>query len=440
MLTARQEEARTLLAGPQRHTCLVGGARSGKTFLLVRQVMVRGIKAGGSRHAMLRYRGNAARASLWLDTLPKVNRLCFPTVKLKPYRQDGFVELPNESQIWIGGLDEKERVEKILGQEFATLYLNECSQIPYSSVLIARTRLAQNVSGLALRAYYDLNPVGKGHWTNKLFGQGRDPHSGKPLAEPDQYKRLFLNPRDNLANLPAGFIAELEGLPERHRKRFLDGEYVDETDGALWTIEGIERSRCTPSEVPALKRVVVAVDPSGTKGEEETRSDSVGIVAAGLGVDGIVYVLDDETCQLPPAGWGRRAIDLWERRQADSIVAEINFGGEMVRYVIESSVPKRADGRPEYEVPVRVVTASRGKAVRAEPVSALYEKGLVRHVGTFAELEDQMLAFTAAGFTGEKSPDRVDALVWALTDLMVASGPPVFGTPVERFTFSLGRQ
>src|SRR3990167_5502160 len=239
-LTARQEEARRLLSGPQRHTCLVGGSRSGKTFLIVRQIMVRALKAPESRHVILRYRFNAVRAAVWLDTLPKVNKLCFPEVTIKPQRQDGFVELPNKSQIWMSGLDEKERVEKVLGSEYASIFFNECSQIPYQSIVIARTRLAQSTGGLALRAYYDLNPTGKAHWTNRLFGEHRDPMTLMPLAEPGEYARLFMNPRDNAENLPAGYIeSELESLPERQKKRFLEGVYVDEIDGALWALETI---------------------------------------------------------------------------------------------------------------------------------------------------------------------------------------------------------
>lgn len=423
-LTAKQEEARQLLSGKQRHTCLVGGSRSGKTFILVRQTMIRALKAEGSRHAILRYRFNAVRAAVWLDTLPRVGKVCFPGVGIKSNRQDGFVELPNKSQIWMGGLDEKERVEKILGQEYSTLFFNECSQIPYQSVVIARTRLAQNIGGLALRAYYDLNPIGRGHWTNRLFGEKRDPLSLQPVKEPGEYARLFMNPRDNAANLPAGYIeSELESLPERQRKRFLEGVYVDEVDGALWTLEGIEQSRCAPADVPEMARIVVAVDPSGTAGDEEGRkgkpgrSDAVGIVVAGLGVDGIGYVLEDGTCQLPPAGWGYRVVEAYHRHKANLVVAEQNFGGEMVRFVIEAA---------DRNVPVRMVVASRGKALRAEPVSALYERSRVRHAGTFRELEDQMLSMSSAGYIGDRSPDRLDALVWAMTELMVGQGAPVY--------------
>jgi phage terminase large subunit len=225
-LTDKQKELRRLLGGPQRHTLVVGGGRSGKTFLIVRSIMARALAAPGSRHAILRLRFNAVRSSIWLDTLPKVARLCFPEVEVVDKRQDGYVLLPETgSEIWMGGLDEKQRVEKILGQEYATIYFCECSQIPYSSVVIARTRLAQScttVKGaeLPIRAYYDLNPVGTGHWTHRQFVQHRDPVSLKKLENPEQYAHAFMNPEDNKANLPAATLEEYRSLPERQRRDF----------------------------------------------------------------------------------------------------------------------------------------------------------------------------------------------------------------------------
>ena len=128
--------------------CLVGGSRSGKTTLLVREIANRALRVKDSRHAILRLRANAARASIALDTLPKVFRLWHPDELLKRHRTEGYFSLENGSEIWIGGLDDQERVEKILGKEYATIFLNECSQIPYSSVLVALTRLAQVADGL----------------------------------------------------------------------------------------------------------------------------------------------------------------------------------------------------------------------------------------------------------------------------------------------------
>lgn len=408
-LTPKQEEGRQLLAGPQRHTLAVGGSRSGKTFLLTRQLCVRAIKAPGSRHGIFRLRYNALRASIWLDTLPKVMRMCFPGVRYENKRQDGYVELPNESQIWFAGLDDKERVEKILGLEFATLYFNECSQIPRASVLTALTRLAQKVPGLKNRAYYDLNPVGTGHWSYRQFVEKIDPDSRQPLRRPDDYQSIYMNPADNRANIDESYIELLESMPERQRRRFLDGRYVSEIDGALWTLEQLEKTRRTLDDVPLMRRVVVAVDPSGSKGEEDKRSDEIGIVVAGLGVDDRVYVLADYSGRYSPEKWGAKTVYAWQTHGTDRIIGEKNFGGDMVRAVVHA-----ANGNAPY----KEVTASRGKIARAEPVAALYEQGKVSHVGHYPAMEDQMTNFSTSGYLGDKSPDRADALVWAISELV----------------------
>ena len=417
-LTEKQEEANAFLAAPGRHKAIYGGARAGKTFLFVRAICARAMRFNGSRHAVLRLRANAVRAAIALDTLPTVMRKCFPGVAIEEHRMDGFFAFPhNESQIWVGGLDDKERVEKILGQEYATIFLNECSQIPYSSVLIARTRLAQQIEGLTQRMYYDLNPIGKGHWSNAEFGLKKDPVSRQPLKDPDNYGRMQMNPVDNRENLSQEFLQSLDNLPEKQRRRFYLGEYIDEVDGALWTYDRFDAIRIELRELPPLKRIVVAIDPSGARGPDDKRSDEIGISVAGAGYDGRAYVLEDLTCRLGPAGWARRAVDAFHRWSADSIVAELNFGKAMVEETIRSVDPN---------IPIKQVTASRGKAVRAEPVAALYEErqDRVRHVGRFPDLEDQLCAFSVSGYTGERSPDRADALIWALSDLLVGAGQP----------------
>ncbi|MGA3301963.1 MAG: phage terminase large subunit [Methylovirgula sp.] len=280
--SAGQEQARRLLEAPQRYSCLAGGTRSGKTFLIVQAILARALAAPHSRHAILRFHANAARASITLDTLPNVMRLCFPRVKLKEHRQDGYFELPNKSRIWVGGLDDKERVEKILGLEYVSIFLNEASQIPYSSALIAFTRLAQSVPNLAQRAYVDLNPTSKAHWTNLLFGEKRDPVSMQPLVDPENYARAFLNPPDNAHTLAAEFLESLAHLPERQRRRFFEGVYVDELEGALWSYELIESCRCEAPDIPEDNRasVVVALDPSGAAGRDDLSADEIGLVVA----------------------------------------------------------------------------------------------------------------------------------------------------------------
>jgi hypothetical protein len=418
---------------------LVGGSRSGKTFILVKHILRRAIIASHSRHAILRYRGNAARASIWLDTLPKVRQLCFPGLRLKPHTQDGYIELPDTgSEIWIGGLDEKERVEKILGNEYVTILLNECSQIPYSSVLIARTRLAQvcfdrRGRQLIQQELLDLNPVGKSHYSHREFLQGINPENRSPIKDwKEEYFYSFVQPQDNAANLDAAYIESLANAPERHRRRFYSGQYVDDVEGALWTMEVLDYARTTAAEIPeTLDRVVIAVDPSGTDGDEDNRSDDVGIIAAGrqgTGEQSIGWLLEDATSNEPPIAWGRRAVALYRRWRADRIVAEANFGGEMVRAVIDAAARSMNVVLP----PVELVKASRGKAIRAEPVSVLagetrdgdWTGGRIRHAGEFIELEEELLNFSTYGYLGPKSPNRADAYVWAMTDLMLGEQSP----------------
>jgi hypothetical protein len=414
--TPRQAQARTLLALPQRHTMLVGGSRSGKTTLLVHEIVERAVQADKSRHAILRLRSNAAHASIALDTLPKVFRLWFPGQTFKRHRTEGYFSLPNESEIWVGGLDDEERVEKILGKEYATIFLNECSQIPYSSALVALTRLAQGVKDLKQAAYYDLNPSSKGHWTHVLFGEKRDPISRQPLADPDNYAWMFLNPADNAEHLTQDYLASLERLPERQRKRFFEGVYIDQLDGAMFSYEVIARARVTEFDPARWRRVVVAVDPSGAASRDDEGSDEIGIIVAARGDDGHAYVVADRSLRDAPAVWGRVAAQAYHEFKADRIVAEENFGGEMVRFVIRAA---------DANAPVHVISASRGKVLRAEPVSALYEQGLVHHIGRLAVLEDQLCAFTTQGYRGEGSPDHADALVFAVTELMLKDSAPI---------------
>lgn len=406
-----QKAAWSLLAeGGPRYACLAGGTRSGKTFLIVRAILERAEKAPGSTHAILRLHANAAKASISQETIPAVRRLCFPALDLAEHRTDQVWSLKNGSRITVGGLDDAGRVERILGLEYSTVFLNEASQISYDLALIAFTRLAQVVPEIGQRAFVDLNPTAKAHWTNMLFGDKRDPVTRQPLPHPTDYGRAFLNPRDNSDHLSAEYIRSLEALPERKRRRFYEGVYADDCDDALWTWEMFDLGRRDESAIPLSERrnVVVAVDPSGAASRDDTSSDEIGIVVAARGQDGDAYVLADRSCREAPLAWGRRVATAYHEFSADCVVAEENFGGAMVEAVI-----KAADGG----VPVRLVTASRGKAVRAEPISLRYAAGQVHHVGRFPKLEEQLCAFSGGGYTGPGSPDHADACIWALTHL-----------------------
>lgn len=428
ILTPQQVKANILLGGPQMHTCLVGGSRSGKTSLIVRRIIKRALMAPGSRHLIARYRANAVRASVLADTFPKVMRLAFPgTVWRK--RSEGYIEIVIDedeglaSQVWFGGLDDAERIEKILGMEFATIFPGECSQIAYSSIQVLRTRLAQPNTGLRLKGFYDLNPTTKAHWTNVEFGEKRDPITGMALEDPENYDRMFLNPADNAENLDPAYLKMLQRMPKAYRERFFEGKYIDAIEGALWTVDLLElcredEIRPDPSgkKLYDVERIVVGVDPSGAQQKNDKKSAEIGIVVAGKRRSNSAVILEDATMQGGPRDWGRAVVAAYKRWGADLIVAEANYGGAMVESTIRAVDPN---------VPVKLVNASRGKVIRAEPVAALYEHDedtlpRVTHAGRFDKLEEQLCLFSREGYKGEKSPDRADAMVWAVTELMLA--------------------
>lgn len=226
---------------------------------------------------------------------------------------------------------------------------------------------------------------------------------------------------ENLRNLSPSYQ---RNVIDRYRgtrlgRQELNAEMLEDIPGALWSRRSLDESRV--GKAPNLIRVVVGVDPAASSGEA---SNENGIIVGGMAEDGQAYVLEDWSLRGSPDEWARKAVAAFRRHDADAIIAECNQGGEMVAQVIKSVA----------DVPVKLVRATRGKYVRAEPVSALYEQGRVHHVGAFAELEDQMISFTperAADRSDGYSPDRVDALVWMLTELF----PDITDNRSERTDF-----
>jgi phage terminase large subunit len=211
---------------------LYGGSRSGKTTIAVYSIIVRASKTK-SRHAILRLKFNHCKTSIWLDTLPKTLRLAFPNLEVTWHPSDYYISLPNGSEIWIGGLDDKERVEKILGKEYSTIYFNECSQIPYKSINVALTRLAEK-NELKKKAYFDMNPPTKKHWSYWLFIKGVDPVTSEKI-DTSRYGHILMNPEDNLENIDEDYITEvLDRLSPEEKARFKHGQFIDAGDGSAY--------------------------------------------------------------------------------------------------------------------------------------------------------------------------------------------------------------
>ena len=371
-----------------------GGGRSGKTLALVWAIFLRAIRYPNTDHLIGRFRFAHAKQSICYQTIPKLQELT--NTKFNQYlnRTDWFYELPNNSRIWITGFDDRTRVEKILGNEYATIFFNECSQISYDAMEMVSTRLNPPL-GVTGKRFFDQNPPSISHWTYKVFHKRQFP-DGRPVPEND-FKWIKMNPADN-PHVSAQYLETVSQMSAAKRIRFLDGEYQTDA-GSLWKRAWINYD---PTD-RHYQRVVVAVDPSGS-----VEGDEVGIVAVGKYDNGFV-VLDDYSCHGTPAEWAAEVVSLYKKRKADVIVAESNFGGDMVAHTIKTADPT---------VNVKLTHSSRGKIVRAEPISALYEKGKVKHRIMFNELEDEFCNFDGTG----KSPNRLDAAVFALAELSGQSG------------------
>ena len=256
-------------------------------------------------------------------------------------------------------------------------------------------------------------------WDNLQFGLrlGDDPRCAvtttpKPigllreLKDRDDVFVMTGSTYENSANLSSGYIEHIKRRYEGTRtgRQEIYAELLDESEAALWKREWIEAARVR--QAPELARVVVAVDPAVSS---RSSSDETGIVVAGSDSDGHVYVLEDASGRMSPDGWARRAIAMLDKHGADRIVGESNNGGDLVEHTVRAAYEGRA-------IPYKSVRASRGKYARAEPVSALYERGKAHHVGGLNALEDQMCTWTPGS---DGSPDRMDALVWAVSELLL---------------------
>jgi PBSX family phage terminase large subunit len=400
--TKDQMKAVCLMGGEATDILLFGGSRSGKTAITVRQIILRAIKAPCSRHCILRKHQSDIRRSIVFDTFPKVMKLCFPEISY----DEGlnltypYFRFPNGSEIWFGGLD---KGDKILGNEYASIYFNEISEMSYEQIETASSRLAQKCPKIENKIYYDCNPPSKQHWSYKLFIEGKNPLENIKLNNPNAFASMRLNPDGNAHNLADGYLNRLSNMSEKKRKRFRDGEWGDDNENALWKrAEHINPFRA--SKLPEnIKRYVAAIDPAISS---KQTSDETGIILVGKSLDDHYYVIRDSSLIAKPSIWAKTAINLYKEYKADRIIGEINQGGEMVE-----STLRTVDKNVSY----KSIRATRGKILRAEPIQALYEQGKVHHYGEFPELEEEMCNYT--GEAGEISPNRLDALVYGLAEL-----------------------
>lgn len=397
MIASRSDAAALTLSRTQsafvlddhRYAAFVGGIGSGKSY-------------AGAAKAFVQEVGRPSLGLVVAPTYPMLRDATWRTalevwapVLVGVVRNEMRMVLRGGAEVLFRSADEPERLR---GPNASWAWIDEGSLCHEGTWPIVIGRLRQG--GRAGRAWVTFTPKGRMNWTYRVFVDEAGDDVALMRARTDS--NPFLDPE---------FVA---GLERHYTRRFarqeLGGEFLVDVPGALWTGAMIDSGRC--GAAPDLSRVVVAIDPAASSGPE---ADETGIVVAGLGVDGDAYILADRSCRASPDGWARRAVGAFHELRADRIVAEVNNGGEMVGHTLRT-----VDRRVAY----RAIHASRGKRVRAEPVAALYEQGRVHHVGIFSDLEDQLCTWTAED--GE-SPDRLDALVWALTDLMLGGAKGAAG-------------
>ena len=406
-----------------RHTLLLGGGRSGKTLLCVRSIVIRALTYPRSRHLILRLHRVTAEKYIWKQTLKDVIDKCFRDVGFVYNHSRMILTCPNGSTIWVGGLDEGENSDGLLGSDWNTVAFDEANECLADGMQKARTRLslkswnADRTRLCVNRSFATVNPTYKTHHLYRTYVEKFDIFNGLPMT-PDVaelYNWCRINPCDNVENLSEGYLRELASLSPENRKRFLEGEWSEESKDALFKSADINRNRVkTWAEVAALHfdKVIVGVDPAVTSGN---KADMTGIVVVGwtrpAGTDrrssGQYYILEDRSLVGTPDDWAQAVYDAYTHWKADVIVGEANNGGDLVEKNIRS-VTRVA--------PFKKVFATRGKAIRAQPVVALNERGDLHIAVCLPELEGEMMGWNPD--SGEPSPNRLDALVWAISECL----------------------
>jgi len=397
------EKLKPLFEGKTRYYILTGGRGSSKSFTVSTFLNLLTFE---QHHRILftRWTMISAHISIIPEFLEKIEILN-ATNHFKITTTD-IINTRTGSDIIFRGLktsqgNQTANLKSLVG--ITTWVIDEAEEMPDEDTF-DKIDLSVRKKGVQNRVIIILNPCHKTHWIYKRFFE-------KPGIK-DQFNGVVGNITyihttylDNYENLDKSFLGVVEDIrrenPNKYKHQIMGG-WLSDVDGALWRQKLIDKWRVY--ELPEMQRIVVAIDPAVTS---DKKSDETGIIVAGLGVDNRAYVIEDASDRMSPNEWAKRAIIAYRKHKADRIIGEVNNGGDLIETVIRNL---------DTAIPYKSVHASRGKAKRAEPVVALYEKGVVSHLGYLGEVEAQMVTWTKEDTW---SPDRVDALVWALTELMI---------------------
>jgi len=377
------------LLKPSRYKALYGGRGSGKSHFFAEAMAANAKLNTGFRAVCIREVQKSLKESAKRLLEDKIAQLGFSN--FFDVQADRIVTPGNGVIIFQGMQDHTAESIKSL-EGFNIAWVEEGQTLSSRSLEMLRPTIRAPGSEL----WFSWNPRLASDSVDKFF-RGESPPEDAIIRKINYDQNLRFP-----AELEAERLHDKQHNPDRYAHVWL-GEYEPMAVGAIWDRQTINDLR--RKEAPELERIVVSVDPAVSS---EENSDEHGIIACALGADNRGYVVDDVSMKGSPRQWADRAVALYDRLEADAVVIEVNQGGDMVRHTLESVRPG---------LPIIEVRATRGKHVRAEPISALYALGRISHIGTFSKLEDQMCQMTAAGFEGEGSPDRVDALVWGFTEL-----------------------
>lgn len=378
--------------GPKRYKAAYGGRGSGKSHFFAEEIVDTAIRKKGLRVVCVREVQKSLKESAKRLIEDKITlHGVWPLFGGKP--RNDHITTPGGGVILFQGMQDHtaESIKSLEGFDIA--WVEEAQTLSDLSLEFLRPTIRKPGSEL----WFSWNPRNAMDAVDQFF-RGLQPPDNAVIAKVNYDGNPFFPPE-----LEAERLHDKQAKRDRYAHIWL-GEYEPMAIGAIWDRQTIHAHR--RRDLPDLKRIVVAIDPAVSA---ETGSDEHGIVAAGIGEDQRGYVLDDASMKGTPRQWADRAVATYDRWNADAIVVERNQGGDMVKHTLKSV-------RPDLQV-IEVV-ATRGKHVRAEPIAALYSMGRISHVGTFDKLEDQMCQMTAGGYEGNGSPDRCDALVWAITELM----------------------
>ena len=383
------------LLKPARYKGAHGGRGSGKSWFFADLAVERCLIRQGSRGVCIREVQKSLKDSSKRLIEDRIRALDLADL-FKPKMAE--IETPGGGLVMFQGMQDHtaDSIRSLEGVDWA--WVEEAQTLSARSLELLRPTIRAPGSEI----WFSWNPRSPSDPVDELL---------RGLELPPEAVVVQANYQDN-PMFPAELEAERKWDETHRRSRYAHvwlGDYEPQAEGAIWDRATLHQHRW--HEPPDLSRIVVGVDPAISA---ETGSDMHGIVVAGLGEDGRAYVLDDVSTKGAPRIWANRVAAAFDKWSADAVVVERNQGGDMVRMTLETVRPG---------LPIIEVVATRGKHVRAEPIASLYSFGRVSHVGTWPDLEDQLCLFTAAGYEGEGSPDRADALIWALTELFPTIGP-----------------